>query len=184
MQRQAGGARRITVEQRYEPVVRAELPGLLRYATALCGDPELGRDMVQEVLVRAFERWDRIACADKPGAYLMRMVTNEFLSFRRRWSTRSVVLFDDDALERAGRPAVDHGERIVQRDDLERRLARLPRRQQAALVLRYLEGLDYADAARILGCAEGTVRAACSRGLAALRLEHHQTRLTIAKDAT
>jgi RNA polymerase sigma-70 factor (sigma-E family) len=166
--------RRVSVEQRFEHVVSAELPGLLRFATALCGDPEQGRDMVQEVLARAFVRWDRIAQTDRPPAYLMRMVTNEFLSWRRRWSTRSVVNVDDATLERAARPTGDHGEQVVLRDDLERRLATLPRRQQAALVLRYYEDLDYAEAARILGCAEGTVRSACSRGLAALRLLEHR----------
>jgi RNA polymerase sigma factor (sigma-70 family) len=158
------------VHPRFEDVVAAELAGLLRFATALSGDAEQGRDMVQEVLARAFVRWDRIAQTDRPAAYLMRMITNEFLSWRRRWHTRSVLTLDDDALDRASASTPDPGTDIVERDDLDRRLATLPRRQQAALVLRYFEGLDYAEAAAVLGCAEGTVRSACSRGLATLRL--------------
>ncbi len=156
---------------RFEDVVTAELAGLLRYATALSGDPHQAHDIVQEVLTRAYVRWPSIGQVDIPSAYLMTMVTNEFLSWRRRWHTRTVVALGAETLERSAPTGRDHSESIVDRDDLERRLARLPRRQQAALVLRFFEGLDYAESAAILGCAEGTVRSACSRGLAALRLE-------------
>lgn len=161
----------------FEQLVTSELPGLLRFSTALCGDPDQGRDLVQEVLVRAFERWDRIELMDRPAAYLMRMTTNEFLSWRRRWSTRSIVNADLDALDRAAEPTADHGERIATRDDLERRLAQLSRRQRAALVLRFYAGYDYPESAELLGCAEGTVRSACSRGLATLRLNDDRSRL-------
>jgi len=170
----AGNRRRSVgapVDSSFDTVLTAELPALLRYATALSGDPDQARDIVQDVLARAYPRWSRIADTDRPSAYLMRMVTNEFISWRRRWSTRSITLVDDATLDSVAGSSVDHSETIARREDLERRLGRLPRKQQAALVLRYFVGLDYAEAAAILGCAEGTVRAACSRGLAALRLD-------------
>ena len=74
------------------------LPDLLRYAGALTGDPHTGADVVQEVLVRAHGRWARIAAADRPDLYVRKMVTNEHLSWRRRWHTRSVVPTEDGAL--------------------------------------------------------------------------------------
>ena len=178
MQRPASGTRRRNVHPRFDDVVAAEAGGLIRYATALCGDPEQARDLVQDVLARAFVRWDRIGATDRPAAYLMRMVTNQFLSWRRRWSTRSIVLVDDAELTRTADPTRRHEDVLSDRDELERRLARLPRRQQAALVLRYYEGLDYSEVAAVLGCAEGTARSACSRGLAALRLDQTSARLT------
>jgi RNA polymerase sigma-70 factor (sigma-E family) len=178
MQRAAPGARRANVLPRFEDVVAAEANGLIRYATALCGDPEQARDIVQEVLARAFVRWERIGATDRPVAYLMRMVTNQFLSWRRRWATRSIVLVDDAELTRTADPARHHDDVLSDRDELERRLARLPRRQQAALVLRYYEGLDYSEVAAVLGCAVGTARSACSRGLAALRLDPTSAVLT------
>ncbi|WP_375483603.1 RNA polymerase sigma factor [uncultured Jatrophihabitans sp.] len=156
---------------RFEDVVAAELPGLLRYATALSGDPHQAHDIVQEVLTRAYVRWETVGGADRPNAYLMTMVTNEFLSWRRRWHTRTVATLGPDVIEHSTPPGRDHSEDVAERDDLDRRLARLPRRQQAALVLRFYQGLDYAESAQVLGCAEGTVRSAVSRGLATLRLE-------------
>jgi RNA polymerase sigma factor (sigma-70 family) len=51
------------------------------------------------------------------------------------------------------------------------RLARLPRRQRAAVVLRFYVGLSDAEIAAHLGCREGTVRSQISRALAGLRLD-------------
>jgi DNA-directed RNA polymerase specialized sigma24 family protein len=47
----------------------------------------------------------------------------------------------------------------------------LPRRQRAAVVLRFYEGLPDAEIAAVLGCGASTVRSHISRGLAALRLD-------------
>jgi RNA polymerase sigma factor (sigma-70 family) len=55
------------------------------------------------------------------------------------------------------------------RDALVRALAELPPRQRAVLVLRYWEELTEAETAAMLGCSEGTVKAAASRGLRRLR---------------
>jgi hypothetical protein len=58
---------------------------------------------------------------------------------------------------------------VEQRDQLVRLLRELPPRQRAAIVLRYWEDLTEADAARLMGCSVGTVKAATSRGLRRLR---------------
>jgi RNA polymerase sigma factor (sigma-70 family) len=47
----------------------------------------------------------------------------------------------------------------------------LPPQQRAVLVLRYWEQLSYAETAAMLGCSEGTVKSAASRGLKRLREE-------------
>jgi RNA polymerase sigma factor (sigma-70 family) len=52
-----------------------------------------------------------------------------------------------------------------------RRLAELPRRQRAAVVLRYYLGLPDAAIAAELGCRETTVRSQISRALATLRID-------------
>jgi RNA polymerase sigma-70 factor (sigma-E family) len=151
----------------FDEFAAARLPELLRYAVMLTGDPHLAQDVVQEVLVRAHGRWRRIAATSRPELYVRRMVTNEYLSWRRRWSTRRMVLMDPPELAESG----DHAALAADRDDLWSRLATLPRRQRAVLVLRYYEGLSDADIAAVLGCAAGTVRGYAARALAALRLQ-------------
>ena len=55
------------------------------------------------------------------------------------------------------------------RDALVRLLHQLPPRQRAVIVLRYWEQRTEAETAALLGCSEGTVKSAASRGLQRLR---------------
>ncbi len=67
-------------------------------------------------------------------------------------------------------PAHDDGaETRAVRSDLIVALRRLPARQRAVIVLRYLDDLSEAETAEALGCSVGTVKSTCSRGLSRLR---------------
>jgi RNA polymerase sigma-70 factor (sigma-E family) len=158
----------------FEEFAAARLDRLLRYATALCCDPHLAQDVVQEVLVRAQLHWPRIAAADSPVAYVNRMVTNEYLSWRRRRSAREVTA-SVARLDSLTMPVVDPSAGYGERDAMLARLATLPRKRRAAVVLRYYCGYDDTEIAAQLGCGEGTVRSQISRALATLRAEETTT---------
>ena len=53
------------------------LPALLRCATVIIGDPDLAKDIVQDVLVRAHRRWRRIDDMEQPERYLQRMILSD-----------------------------------------------------------------------------------------------------------
>ncbi|GIG56908.1 RNA polymerase subunit sigma-24 [Longispora fulva] len=154
---------------RFEEFVDNRLDALLRYAVVLTGDPHLAQDVVQETMVRAQLKWRRISNADRPEPYVKRMLTNVYLDWRRGPWWRRVLLRGDDTPD----PPVptDHAQAAVERDAMWLLLAGLPRRQRAAVVLRYYEGLPDAEIADVLGCAVGTVRAHISRALATLRTQ-------------
>jgi len=153
---------------RFDDFVTGHLSALLRYAAVLTGDRDLAQDIVQEVLARAHLKWSSIEQADLPDRYVRKMIVNEFLSWRRRWAR--VLPFADvvPRPELGGAPdvATTHADRAA----LLAELSRLPRRQQAVLVLRYYEGLNDAEIAEVLGCRPGTVRGYASRALQALRI--------------
>jgi RNA polymerase sigma-70 factor (sigma-E family) len=151
---------------RFEEFAAARLPALLRYAMLLSGDREQARDLVQDVLARALVKWGRIGAVEEPYAYVRRMVTNEFLSWRRRRRLRTVPL--DEAVLAGREPVMPERE---DRDDLRMLLSGLPAQQRAVLVLRYYEDLTDDEIAAVLGCRVGTVRGYASRGLAALRID-------------
>jgi RNA polymerase sigma-70 factor (sigma-E family) len=153
----------------FDEFARRELPRLLRYAVMLTGDRELAQDLVQDVLVKAHRQWRRVSAADHPDRYVHTMLTRAFLSWRRRWAVRSIGLTATGTLD--GQPTRDHAGTVVDRDDVWRRLATLPRQQRAVLVLRYYERLSDPEIATALGCSAGTVRGYASRALAALRLD-------------
>jgi RNA polymerase sigma-70 factor (sigma-E family) len=160
----------------FDDWARARLPALVRFAVALTGDRGLAEDVVQEVLIRAYGRWSRIASLDQPEAYLRRMVTNEYLSWRRRWARITPHADVTAVAEVGGDEDRDHAEAHADRAALAAELARLPKRQRAVLVLRYYEHLTDAEIADVLGCPQGTVRSLASRALHALRVDS-QTRL-------
>ncbi|MFN2563283.1 MAG: SigE family RNA polymerase sigma factor [Jatrophihabitans sp.] len=146
--------------------VRDSQVALVRYAMLLCGSVVLAEDLVQDVLIKVYLRWDRILAGDGDvHAYVRRAVTNEFLSWRRRWSTRHIRLVDAETLNAV---SIDPWTGTHD-DELWQRLMQLPGQQRAAVVLRYYEDLDDAEIADTLGCRPGTVRGHISRGLAALR---------------
>jgi RNA polymerase sigma-70 factor (sigma-E family) len=154
--------------QKLDDVVRAQLPGLLRYATVLTGDGQTAADLVQEVLLRAHLRWSRIGTMARPDLYLRRMVTNEHLSWRRTWYVRTVRATADDVL--AGHTDTHDGHPdVADQDEVWRHVAMLPPRQRTVLVLRYYEGLTDPEIASVLGTSAATVRSHASRALATLR---------------
>lgn len=149
--------------------VTRQRPALMRFATVLTCRAWLADDIVSDVLGRAFEQWDRISAMAEPHAYVRRMVVNDYLSWRRRLF-RTAPKADVEELADVMEVGDGSDER-AERDAMVRRLAQLPRRQRAAVVLRYYAGLPDAEIAAQLGCGPTTVRSQISRALTALRID-------------
>ena len=155
----------------FDEFAAARLPAVLRSATALTGDPDLAKDVVQEVLIRASGRWQEIGQLDRPEAYIRKMIVNEYLSWRRRsWR----LIPSEMSGHLTGRTSPDPADGYVERQALMAELAKLSRRRRTALVLRYYEGYSDAEIAEVMGCTESTVRGHVFRALAALRIELDQ----------
>jgi RNA polymerase sigma-70 factor (sigma-E family) len=148
----------------FEEFVAVRLPALLRQATVLTGDPHAAEDVVQDVLVKAHTRWDRIGELDSPEAYLRRMLVNELVSTRRRVLAR--IRRERGQLPE---PATDPTVRVDQRAALVHLIRALPPRQRVVIALRYFEDLADGDIAALMGCTVANVRSQASRALATLR---------------
>lgn len=159
----------------FDRFVADRLDRLLRYATALTCDRYLAQDIVQDVLMRAQDRWARIGAMDAPYLYLKRMVTNDYLSWRRRKAAR-VVVSSHGTLEALMPPVGDPAVRHAERDAMRSRIALLPRKQRAAIVLRYYDDCTDTEIAEVLGCTNGTVRSHLSRALKTLRANENTGR--------
>lgn len=149
----------------FDEFAAARLPAVLRFATALTGDPDLAKDLVQEVLIRVSERWPEIG---SPEAYVRKMVVNEYLSWRRR-SWRLIPW--GAASDGSGGASPDPADGYAERQALLAEMAKLSRRQRTALVLRYYEGFSNTEISEVMGCKPSTVRGLVFRALAALRVE-------------
>jgi RNA polymerase sigma-70 factor (sigma-E family) len=138
---------------------------LLRTAVLLTGSKEAGEDLLQTAVERLLPRWRRFD--GDPEKYLRRTLFNLAADgYRRagRWRQKERLL----RAEQLTRTLDETGD-VDLRDALVQLLMRLPARQRTVLVLRFWEQLTDAETAAVLGCAEGTVKSAGSRGLARLR---------------
>ena len=151
--------------------VREHTPALLRTAYLLTGDTVNAEELVQDTMARLYPKWERVAAADVPLAYVRRALANGYVNQRRRASRREFAFADvpenPDQRDPLGQ--------LADRDAIWAGLSTLPERQRTALVLRYFEDLADDDIAVAIGARVGTVRSLISRGLATLRQQMKDT---------
>lgn len=152
-------------EQEFAEYFAARREAVRRTAFLLCGDWHRADDLAQTAFVALHRKWRKIRDRGALDAYVRRCVVRAVIDESRRpWRRERFV----DAVPE--RPSTDEvAESVVTREALVAGLKRVPPRQRAVLVLRFLEGLDVTAAAEALGCAEGTVKSQTARGLTALR---------------
>lgn len=135
-------------------------------AYRLLGDRDRMDDVLQEAYVKAFRSLPRFKGDAALGTWLYRIVYNASIDDLR--SRKVTVSLDErlDAADTGPGPA----ETVTARGDLAAALNALPPDQRAAVLLVDADGLDYAEAATVLGVAEGTVASRLSRARATLRI--------------
>ena len=127
------------------------------------GSYPAAEDAVQEALVRAWQREDHGA----PIETLEAWVATVALNLSRSGIRRAIA-------ERRARHRAEPGATVTapaassDAVDLERALARLPRRQRETAVLRYLLEMDTKEVAAVLKVSEGTVKSQLARARASL----------------
>ncbi|WP_190817703.1 SigE family RNA polymerase sigma factor [Saccharopolyspora pogona] len=137
---------------------------LLRIAILLVDDRASAEDIVQDAYVRVFDSRSRLRDPDKALAFLRQAVLNRARSMLRR---RLIAKKYQPKLAIEDSQPDDTG-RGVDRAVLAAALAKLPRRQREAVVLRYYADLSEARTAEIMGCSQGAVKSYCSRGVSRL----------------
>jgi len=140
---------------------------LLRAAYGLCGDWQHAEDLVQPVLVTLARRWSTVHT--NPMGYAYRSLVRANIDRWRVLRRRPEVLLDPHDLRGLGPSTAPAGTE----DHLAvlAALRRLPPRQRAIVVLRYLQDLSEADTAAALGITVGAVKSGAARALARLRSE-------------
>ncbi len=159
-------------------------PALLRTAWFLTGDADRSQELTQAAFVKTYVVWPKIDHG-RAHAYARRCLVNAKIDVWR--ATRHEVVTDltgagfepgsgsqsPSRSHSALRPAWQSRDSVMattdHRDDLVRRLSRLPEQQRKVVVLRYYADQSEAAVAETLGISVGSVKSAASRGLAALR---------------
>ena len=149
-------------DAQFAEYMTARQPALLRTAYLLTGDTHTAEDLVQTALAKLYLNWEKVDRRDSLDGYVRRILVNEHNSlWRRPWKRRETTaehLPEQAAPQQQGRDT-----------DLWDFVQTLPRKQRAAVVLRYYEELSEAETAEVLGVSVGTVKSQTSRALATMR---------------
>ncbi|MGB9624787.1 MAG: RNA polymerase sigma factor [Phycisphaerae bacterium] len=139
----------------------------------LVGNIQDAMEVSQDAFLRAYRSLGSLNEPARFGPWLMRIVSNLSLNFRR--SRRSAlrvgglplddVLSDEESAPAAREEAVAGGEWSVDglasgevRSRIEKAIAELPEKQRLALILFAIEGWPQRDVAEVLGCSLEAVK--------------------------
>jgi RNA polymerase sigma-70 factor (ECF subfamily) len=168
-------ARRGSADAFAELVTRYQ-GGVYNLCYRLCHDETEALDLAQSAFVKALEGLPRFEARARFSTWLYRISVNLALSQRRSHRRRRTVSLDGLAErepdERSDKREMSPGE-AVERDEMHESiaaaLARVEAEFRAAIVLKGIEGLDYAAIAEILQVPIGTVKSRIHRGRTMLR---------------
>ncbi|MFY0610960.1 MAG: RNA polymerase sigma factor [Hyphomicrobiaceae bacterium] len=156
--------------------LRPLYPRLWRYCLVLTGNRSRADDLAQSACLRALEKSDQLGTDDRLDGWIFRIAQRIWLNELRAESVR----------RGGGMASIDEIEITDHRPDPETNLlARevllevmaLPEAQRATVVLVYVDGYSYKEAAEILDIPIGTVmsRLAAARGKLSTTFEHKKS---------
>ncbi|MDD4890362.1 MAG: sigma-70 family RNA polymerase sigma factor [Phycisphaerae bacterium] len=153
-----------------ELVRRYERPALA-VAYRLLSQAQDAQEVVQDALLRAYRALSTLANPQIFGPWLLRIVSNLALNYRRSRARRPAVSLDADSRSEGdesdslGQLLVSSQERPEQElmtgelaDRIRQALDELPERQRLALVLFSIEQMPQKDVAEIIGCSVEAVK--------------------------
>lgn len=157
----------------FRELVERHSPRLLSLAGAFVAHRDEAHDLVQETWVRAYAKRATYAGRGSILSWLLAVCRSVCVSHGRRPGTvRAAQQRQAESLVEHV-PGTESPERDLERVGLRRSLIdsliELPERQREAVVCRLIEGRSTRETARLMGCAEGTVKASLHAALGKLR---------------
>lgn len=149
------------------------IPRLRRFARALTRDRERADDLVQDTIERALARQDRWQEGTNLESWLFRILRNRWIDLWRSTGARGESVDFESLAPLAGSDGRADMEAAGTRAAIRSAIGSLGDAYRETVALVLIEGLDYREAAEVMGVSEGTVASRLSRARSALmqRLE-------------
>jgi RNA polymerase sigma-70 factor (sigma-E family) len=164
-----GLADRTVVTMDFADYAAMRRPALVRSAVLLGCTVDDAEDLVQVTLTKCLLSWRRVSRAQRPDAYVYRVLLNAFRADRsRRWHGETPTA----ELPDAALPDVDVELGLAVR----RALLALSKEHREVLVLRFYADLSERETAEALGIPSGTVKSRTARALEALSADQNVVR--------
>lgn len=162
------------LENRFDDLFRDLYPGVCRFIARLTGDADLARDVAQESFLRLHRLGLDALGPEDARFWVIRVARNLALNELEKRRTRHRLLATVVDFFRRPRPDAEQTAAVSQTHrQLLKLVADLPEHQRAALLLRELEEMSYAEIALALGVPESKVKSDLFRARAAVRDRWH-----------
>lgn len=163
----------------FDRLVRLHDRKVLQLAYSILGNLQDAQDLYQETFLRAFSKISSYRFDGEFGGWLGRIAVNLSLNrrkqrYRLRWFSlheRETVQPEWGAEEKMIRHETPENNYLAHelRTQINQSLDALPTQQRAVFALKHLHGYKIAEIAKMLDCAEGTVKNALFRATHSLR---------------
>ena len=142
-------------QQAFEALVLRYQKMIFALTYRMTGSMTEAEDLTQETFIAAFQQLDSFRGEAKFSSWLYRIATNRCLNWRQRDARRGRAYENWGRDREAAAITEPHADAISVR--VQQALLKLDDKQRAAIVLTAYEGMNHAEAARVLGCSETTV---------------------------
>jgi RNA polymerase sigma-70 factor (ECF subfamily) len=150
-----------TKQDRFLKAYRACHDGFLRYCSALAFEQMDVEDLVQDVLLTAYQKYDELADPAKLQHYLIRAARNRAVSLRRRAGRKAgLTELHGDRLRSKGATA----DQLADVHLLYRAINKLPAKQRDAILLFDISGYPLKDIAAMQKVTEASIKMRLKRG--------------------
>jgi len=136
------------------------VPNLRAFAMSLSGSLDRADDLVQETLLRALANIDSFEPGTNLPAWLFTILRNQF---RTEYRKRRREVEDADGRFASSLIAYPEQHSRIELAEFRQALGQLTADQREALILVGASGFSYEQAAKICGCAVGTVKSRVNR---------------------
>lgn len=140
----------------FEELIRQHQRMIHALTYRMTGSLADAEDRAQETFLRAWEQIGTFRGGAKFSTWLYRIAVNACLNWKQS-EARRFQLHARAAEEFSAQHAGDENSCGNQANEIQSALLNLPAKQRAAIVLTIYDGLNHAEASRILGCSETTV---------------------------
>jgi RNA polymerase sigma factor (sigma-70 family) len=156
------------LQDRDEPPDPAFMAGLLEavprlraFAMSLIYNMDRAEDLVQETILKAWDKRARFEPGTNLNAWLFTILRNQLYTEHRK---RVREVEDIDGSYAAGLAVLPEQNERLEMQDVASALDKLRPDQREALLLVSVQGMSYEDAAAVIGIASGTVKSRVNRG--------------------
>jgi RNA polymerase sigma-70 factor, ECF subfamily len=159
-------------QEAFDKIVEHYSALMLRTAYMIVGDRDIAEDAVQDALIQAWQHLPSLRETTALRSWLMRIVVNQCISFKRRLARSTAFVrqaLAEQEIDMAAQVADDHKGRLERDWDLARAIESLPPKQRAVIVLHYYNGMTLPEMSRTLQTSENTLKKRIQAALTNLR---------------